>query len=168
MTHLAKYHTELIDHQEIQKPLPKRLHAIVQARLIFFLMQWGGPLQTQVLSEQNVLCGADRLVPDIAVVSTEAPDYGGDLKALDVLLAIEIASPGQKYNQLVAKCDRLHKGGARLCWIVLPAERQAFMYWREEVPVEVEVLRIYNGRAGDCTITTADLFAGLERYEETL
>jgi Uma2 family endonuclease len=162
----AIYHTELIDNQEIQKPVPKTLHAIVQGRLIFFLMQWASNMPALVLPEQNVLCGEDRLVPDITLIAMDGPFYDGDLRAADITLAIEIASPGQKYSQLIAKCERLHESGARMCWVILPSERKAVMHRRSELPEQVSVLRIFaDGRPEDCAIETAQLFASLEMYE---
>ncbi len=51
------YHTEFIDGQEVQKPLPKKLHALIQKFLLLALNR-ALPRDYEVLPELNVLCGA--------------------------------------------------------------------------------------------------------------
>lgn len=50
------YHTELIDGQEIQKPLPKKLHMLIQRYLTILLMNTL-PKQFEILPELNIWCG---------------------------------------------------------------------------------------------------------------
>jgi Uma2 family endonuclease len=120
------YHRELIDGREIEKHLPKKLHARVQAYLVRVL----GvklPKLYEALPELNVLCGEDRLVPDVTVMERSARYEDGDL-ADPPLLAVEIMSPGQTLSQLLDRCERLQKGGTPQCWIIWPERRQAWMY----------------------------------------
>lgn len=124
------YHTEFIDGREIQKPLPKNLHAFIQS----FLLQWCGrelPKQYRVVSELNVICGHDRLVPDAVVIPRSARFVDGDL-ADPALLAIEIMSPGQTLSDLLDRCERLVKAGTPVCWIIWPERRKAWTYTSEE------------------------------------
>ena len=60
----AAYHKELIDGRETDKPLPKNLHAFIQTFLAATLSA-SLPRRYRVATELNVLCGPDRLVPDI-------------------------------------------------------------------------------------------------------
>jgi len=122
------YHTELIDGAEVEKPLTKNLHSLIQSYLVgFFRLQ----LPTyRVMPELNVLCGSDRLVPDLVITKHGAKYIDGDL-AEAPLLAIEIISPGQTLGQLLDRCERLLKAGTPLCWVILPERKQAWSYVKE-------------------------------------
>lgn len=128
------YHTELIDGREIQKPLPKNLHAFVQT----YLLQWFGrqlPRPYRVVSELNVICGSDRLVPDVVIASRTARYIDGNL-ADPAILAIEIMSPGQTLSDLLDRCERLLAAGTSRCWIIWPDRRKAWTYTSEELLCE--------------------------------
>jgi Uma2 family endonuclease len=131
----AAYHKELIDGHEVEKPLPKKLHARVQAYLIRVLAMTI-PQSYEALPELNVLCGGDRLVPDITVTERSARYEDGDLADAPAL-AVEIMSPGQTLSDLVDRCERLHKAGAAQCWIIWPERRQAWMF----TPVSLEAAK---------------------------
>ena len=125
------YHTELIDGLEIEKPLPKRPHATVQT----FVIQWMGKnLQAgiDVLPELNVLCGSDRLVPDVTVAQQSARYVNGDL-ADGPDLAVEILSPGQSLADVLDKCNRLLRSGTAMCWIIWPEKRRAWNYSSDDL-----------------------------------
>ena len=78
----------------------------------------------RVLSELNVLCGDDRLVPDITVARRNAKYRDGDL-ADPASLCIEIFSPGQTFSTLLDRAERLVKAGTPVCWLIWPERRQA-------------------------------------------
>ena len=120
------YHTELIDGREIEKPLPKNLHAFVQTFLIGFFLRTLSA-RYRVASELNLLCGPDRLVPDLTVMARDARYLDGDL-ADAAVLAVEIFSPGQTVNDLFDKCRRITDAGTKLCWVIWPENRKAWMY----------------------------------------
>jgi Uma2 family endonuclease len=120
------YHLERIDGREVQKPLPKKLHALVQSYLIRILSVNTQP-NVRVLSELNVLCGDDRVIPDVTVVPRNARYIDGDL-ADPAILAVEILSPGQPLSILIDKAERLIKAGTPVCWIIWPERRQAWMF----------------------------------------
>jgi Uma2 family endonuclease len=120
------YHTELIDGREVEKPLPKNLHAFIQTFLAAaFLARL--PRRYRAATELNVLCGPDRVVPDVTVMERSARYENGDL-ADPPVLAVEIMSPGQTLSDLVDRCERLHKAGTPQCWIVWPERRQAWTF----------------------------------------
>ncbi|MGA8028155.1 MAG: Uma2 family endonuclease [Bryobacteraceae bacterium] len=158
-TATVEYHTELIDGQEIQKPLPKTLHGIVQARLIVELSKWAGKLRLIVSSEQDILCGPDRLVPDIVLAGEEGPFENGYIKAEDLELAVEIMSPGQTFSDLLSKCERLSHCGTRTCWMIWPKKRKAWVYSAPEQEVSSFTFRGHK-------ILLSVLFEGLDRYEK--
>ncbi len=121
------YHREFIDGVQIEKPSPKRPHWVTQS----FLIQWLGRTLTDknfdVMPEANVICGSDRLVPDIAVAPMNACYVDGDL--VDPLtLAVEIMSPGQTLVDITDKCNRLLRAGTQICWIIWPEKRLGWNY----------------------------------------
>ncbi len=123
--------TELIDGHEIQKPLAKRLHSIIQV----FLIQWFGrelPVGFDIGSELNVLCGPDRLVADVTIADASARYEQGDL-ADPALIAVEILSPGQTISDLFDKGNRLLRAGVKTCWIIWPEKRRTWIYTRQDL-----------------------------------
>ena len=122
----AAYHKELIDGHEVEKPLPKNLHAFIQT---FLAATFSArlPRRYRAATELNVLCGPDRLIPDITVMERSARYEDGDLADAPAL-AVEIMSPGQTLSDLVDRCERLHKAGTPQCWIIWPERRQAWMF----------------------------------------
>lgn len=132
------YHLELIDGREIEKPLPKKLHVFVQTYLASVLAR-DLPRAYRAGSELNVLCGADRLVPDVTVMKRDAKYIDGDL-ADPAVFAVEILSPSQTVGQLFDKADRLVRAGALMCWIIWPEKRRAWIYSADDVVEAREVL----------------------------
>ena len=125
------YHTELIDGVEVEKLLPKQVHGVVQ----MFLTQWMGrnlPPEFDALPELNVLCGPDRLVPDITVAQQSAHYVNGDL-ADGPELAVEIFSPGQLLADVLDRCSRLLKAGTAMCWIIWPDKRKVWNYSSDDL-----------------------------------
>ena len=120
------YHTELIDGLEVEKPPPKRPHGLLESFLASWLLR-RLPETLDVMTELNVLCGGDRLVPDLIVASGTAAYQNEDL-AEAPLLAIEILSEGQTISELVDRCTRLLPIGTGVCWIIDPAKRKAWNY----------------------------------------
>ena len=126
-----RHHLEIIDGRESEKPLPKKLHVFIQTYLIVALSR-ELPRRYRVASELNVLCGSDRLVPDVTVMMRDAKFIEGDL-ADPPVFAVEILSPGQTVGQLFDKADRLVRAGAQVCWIIWPERRKAWLYSAQDV-----------------------------------
>ena len=168
----ASYHLESIDGVEIEKPLPKRPHWVVQT----FLTQWFGRIVTDknydVMSEANVICGADRLVPDVALAPMNSRYLDGDLVDPPTL-AVEIISPGQTLVETIDKCNRLLRAGTQMCWIIWPEKRLAWNYSSEDLEkVTTQTGFSQNlifGYVGDRTLNDveslpiADIWAELDR-----
>lgn len=158
------YHVELINGREVPKPLPKRLHWLVQARLFRELLKWEAALNLEVGTEVDVFAGrssSERLIPDVAAVSTESA-YKDGILVSGALLAVEIMSPGQTIGQLFDKCELLHAGGTKYCWVIWPEKRTAWEYPAGGLPLPApDVLR-----AGTIEVQLADLFANLPDEQE--
>ncbi len=156
------YHSELIDGREIEKPLPKKLHAIIQSYLIHALGS-SLPEALRVLNELNVLCGRnheDRLVPDVTVAARNAAYRDGDL--LDpAILCVEILSPGQALSSLFDRAERLIAAGTPVCWIIWPERRQAWIYRQDAMHEAVERLSA-DPEHGELAISLAEMWAELD------
>ncbi len=127
----SAYHTELIDGLEVEKPLPKRLHGMLQAFITAWLLRHL-PQTLDVMTELNVICGADRLIPDIVVARGSAVYVNEDL-AEAPLLVVEILSPGQTISEMLDRCTRLLRFGTGTCWIIDPVKRKAWNYTRSDL-----------------------------------
>lgn len=80
--------------------------------------------------------------PDVAFVSCERWPRGRrvpDETAWDVVpdLAIEVNSPTNTANEIIAKIDEYFRAGVRRVWVVYPNARTVYLY---ESPKEVKIL----------------------------
>lgn len=154
------YHLERIDGQEIQKPLPKKLHFLIERYLVIVLSN-RLPKRYVAGPELNVLCGEDRLVPDVTVTERTARYDDGDL-ADPPLVAIEILSPGQTVGQLFDKADRLVRAGAPVCWVIWPERRQAWMYSSDLMIEAKEVLAASLSDGSSIEVSLPEMWAELD------
>ncbi len=154
------YHLELIDGREIEKPLPRKLHAFVQTYLLVVLSR-DLSREYRPASELNVLCGKDRLVPDVTVMSRDARYINGDL-ADPPIFAVEILSVGQTIGQPFDTADRLVRAGASVCWIIWPERRKAWLYSAEDVIEVHDSLTAALPQARSVSIPLSDIWAELD------
>ncbi len=153
------YHVELIDGREVEKPLPKKLHARIQKRILLELEKQIGNQPAEVLPALNVRCGEDRLVPDI-VVASENARYENDDLVEGAYLAVEILLPGQTIGFLFDKADRMVRTGTKCCWIIWPARKQAWIYTSDSLKEAHDALTAEGSVS--LRVECAQLFAGLE------
>ena len=155
----AAYHKELIDGREIEKPLPKKLHARIQAYLMRML-SLKLPRPYEALPELNVICGKDRLVPDITITERSARYEDGDLSDSPAL-AVEIMSPGQTLSNMFDKCERLHRASTPQCWVIWPESRQAWIFTPTSLEAAKEKLVAPVGDSS-VEISLAEMWAELD------
>jgi Uma2 family endonuclease len=122
---------ELIDGCEVVKPLAKKLHFLAQSYLAFALRR-DLPARFVCGAELSILCGANRIAPDVVVTTRQARFVDGCL-ADPPLLAVEILSPGLTIPGLFHKAQRLIDSGAPQVWIILPERRQAWSMRSQEI-----------------------------------
>lgn len=127
----TNYHVEKIDGREIQKPLPKLLHSRAQAHSMAALSAVI-PADYEVLSELNVICGEDRLIPDVVVTPRSARYVDGDL-ADPATVCVEIMSPGQTLSSVFDRAERLLNAGTAAVWIIWPERLQAWRYTAQDL-----------------------------------
>ena len=155
------YHVESIDGRETQKPLPKKSHFLIQRYLLLIFGRVLDEKQYLAGPELNVLCGQDRLVPDVVVVREGAEYKDGDLAEAPAL-AIEILSPGQTLSELLDKCDRLLRAGAPMCWIIWPERRKAWMYNVEDLNQAEESLMATLFDGSEIEVRLTEMWAKLD------
>lgn len=119
--------------------MPKKHYWLIQSYLIVKLASLAGK-RVRIGAEANVLCGEDRLVPDVIVVDRNARYLDGDL-AEPPVLAVEILSPGQSIGTLFDKAYRLLKAGTPCCWVIWPENRQAWICKLDGLEQAVECLQ---------------------------
>ena len=145
---VSLYHVEVIDGHPIQKPLPKRLHQIIQQR-IYDLLRTICPDTFEVYQELNYICSGQLYIPDVLVVSGTARYENDDLVEAPALI-VEVLSPGQTVGKLYDKAVDYLLDGVKDVWIVVPKRagytcrlngdliaRQSLAAIVDGVPVEV-------------------------------
>lgn len=160
-----QYHVELIDGREVEKPLPKHLHAMCQT---FVAEELNHAFQRQyrAVSELNILTGGrtpegrrEYIVPDITVMAPGMRYEDGDL-AESPLWAVEILSPGQTIDDVFVRAGRLLKLGCPLTWVIWPEKRQAWEYRPNDLTEKFDAL---TGELPDGTQVRVEL---AEMWEE--
>ena len=113
------------------------------------------------MSELNVLCGSDRLVPDVTVALRNARYQDGDL-ADPAILCAEILSPGQTVSNLFDKADRILKAGTPLCWMIWSERRKAWMYSLKDLVEAIDTLRVVLDDSDRVDIPLAEMWRELD------
>jgi Uma2 family endonuclease len=142
----SPYHVEVIDGNPVQKPLPKRLHQIIQQR-IYDLLRSTCPETFEVYQELNYICGGQLFIPDVVVCSAGAKYDNGDLVEPPALV-VEVLSPGQTVGQLYDKCLACLSDGVQDAWIVAP-RGAGYLVKPDGTLLKEEVLRTI---VGDLTV----------------
>lgn len=134
-----------------EKPMPTRLHALLQFALTAMLRAQNHP----AYPELTVCLSPTRyLVPDVAV----APDFEGPYPVSPVTLCCEILSPDDKLGAMFSKCEEYHAWGVPYCWVLDPIKRSAWAYHANLEPEHSTGTLA----AGDIYISTAELFSALD------
>lgn len=122
LTEIAEGNEVLSYETERNKPMPSLNHSIVQGNLI-------AELKVRYRKQYTILSEIDltmpekpNAVPDVAIYPKLKIDFLEDkitMKEMP-LVTIEILSPSQNENEMVAKAQRYFRAGVKSCWIVLP------------------------------------------------
>ncbi len=111
------------------KPMPDTIHAAIQMNIGIALAQLYHK-RFRLLSELALATIPDGTTPDIAVYPYFELDYQNrTAKRSDApLTCIEIQSPSQSAEEMVAKTRIYFNFGVKSCWIVVPAMQGIFVY----------------------------------------
>jgi Uma2 family endonuclease len=145
-----KPYCEYVDGVLHPKPMPTKLHALVQYLLITLLRKQG----LDALSEVTVRLSATKfLIPDVVAAPTLQSPYPTE----PVLLCVEILSPEDRVGAMLAKCELYHAWGVPFCWIIDPEKQTAWRYHSEGEPEHVERGGVLT--AGKLSIRLDELFS---------
>ena len=122
---------QLSDYErERGKPMPTLNHAYVQKNLLVGLDYRYRKTHT-VLSELNLtMPHRPDTVPDIAISPKLQIDFLHDVTSMTQmpLTVIEIVSPSQSNDDILAKFERYFRAGVQSCWLVLPSFKAISVY----------------------------------------
>jgi Uma2 family endonuclease len=152
----VKPYCEYIDGVVRQKPVPTSYHSLLQILLGALLTVRARQFYT--MSEVHVRIRPGKfLVPDLAVVRREMFERPYPTKP--VFLCIEIVSPDDRPEELLAKCEEYHAWGVPHCWVIDPEQRAAWIYDRHAESVKLSEAGTLV--AGEIEIPLIDLFSQL-------
>lgn len=105
------------------KPMPTLNHAYLQKNLLVSLDYRYRKTHT-VLSELSLtMPERPDAVPDIAIYPKLQIDFLHDIISMVEmpLTVVEIISPSQSQDEIIAKFERYFKAGIQSCWLVMPS-----------------------------------------------
>jgi len=113
---------EYVDGEVFEKPMPPKSHARVQARLIEIFYELRTQAPFIALPEMRMQTEPTRFrIPDVAVYVGAEPE--GDVPTQPPYIAIEILSPDDRMQYLLAKLKEYRNWGAAHVWVIDPASR---------------------------------------------
>ncbi len=121
---------ELTDYEiEREKPMPNRLHAFIQTRLVISLDKRHGK-KYDVATELTVDTPGKATTPDVVIMEKRPLDYFDDSprETIPPLVAIEIVSASQGFSIFKEKAERYFAFGVRSFWIVQPYFREIYVF----------------------------------------
>ena len=108
--------------QERGKPMPSKNHSLLQAETLFELkLQYGN--QFDVFPELSLELVSGKATPDLCIYEKTPRNWKVDVirTKQPPLLAIEILSPKQNFNDIVEKIEDIYfPAGMTSVWVILP------------------------------------------------
>lgn len=140
---------EYIDGVLRPKPMPTKLHALIQFLIVSLLLAQN----VDALAEVCVRVTPTKFfVPDVIADSRIQDPYPTE----PVILCVEILSPDDRLSSAFAKCEAYHEWGVPCCWVVDPLKQSAWEYH-----IGIDPNRIDSSgtlRARNLSIRLSDLF----------
>jgi Uma2 family endonuclease len=120
--------------EERGKPMPSQNHAAVQANLI---LEFGANRECRPFSELTLEIDGVNYTPDLCVYPRHALNWRRDVirRTDPPLLAVEILSPSQGYQEVQEKVAVYLAHGVKSCWVVSPFARTVTVYLPDGEPV---------------------------------
>jgi Uma2 family endonuclease len=113
------------------KPMPNLTHGAIQANLIFEL-KMAYRSEYRIASEVTLATLPDGSTPDVLIYPLMPLGFGDEpAKRTDApMVCIEIQSPSQSMEHMVAKTNVYFSFGVQSCWVVLPSIQAVMVYDR--------------------------------------
>lgn len=121
---------EISDYElERGKPMPSKIHSIVQSKLLFLLNMYHG-MRFDIFSELEIELNFQRSVPDISLYPKGQLDMSFDEVRVTQApsLTIEILSPTQALGDLLIKMKKNIDQGVKSVWIILPETKTVYVF----------------------------------------
>ena len=146
---------------ERNKPMPSLNHSLIQANLIFQIIQ-AYRKHYSVASELSLDLSDWESVPDLSIYPKLIFDSQNDVvqMTLPPLCTIEIISPSQSINELKAKANNYFSHGVKSCWIVVPVLENIYVF---SSPTEYQIFRAHETLRDemlDISISLKEVFEG--------
>jgi Uma2 family endonuclease len=111
----------------VERTLPTLVHGQIQALLIVLLAQLLPRLQLTLITEPRLQIESDLYrVADVAVYQGPRPE--GRYGTSPPLIAIEIVSPDDRYNDLTERLEDYRRWGVKHVWLVDPQRKRLWEY----------------------------------------
>lgn len=127
---------EYVDGEIFEKPMPPKSHSRVQARLIILFHEFRKAAPFSALPELRSRTDETRVrIPDVAVYIGEPEE---EVPSTPPYVAVEILSPDDKAQYLMAKLKEYRAWGAAHIWVINPADQSLSIFGSDglrEVPV---------------------------------
>jgi Uma2 family endonuclease len=125
---------------EIEKTMASKNHAKIQSRLAKIL---GNAYDENfdIFTEFEVEIVGKKVIPDVSIYPIEPSDWDNDVIRGDTapILAIEILSPRQAFDEVVTKIKEVYfPAGSKSAWIVLPKTRMVMLFTPDD---EIQTFR---------------------------
>ena len=125
---------------EIEKTMASKNHAKIQSRLAKIL---GNAYDENfdIFTEFEVEIVGKKVIPDVSIYPIEPSDWDNDVIRGDTapILAIEILSPRQAFDEVVTKIKEVYfPAGSKSAWIVLPKTRMIMLFTPDD---EIQTFR---------------------------
>ena len=126
-TSYEDYDREYLDGEVVERPLPDYRHSRTQFRLCVLFGRLGERVPLYGCTELRSRVAATRVrIPDVSIYAGKEPTEW--FPAEPPLIAIEIVSPDDRHQDLLAKLEEYRRWGARHVWLVHPHTRKLYVY----------------------------------------
>jgi Uma2 family endonuclease len=125
---------EYLDGAVAERNVGKRKHAFTQTEVVIRLKTLLSGKPVFALVEQRVRVASSRVrVPDVCVV----PDGDDEVISEPPLLCVEVFSPEDRWNRVNESVSDYQNMGVPCVWVIHPYLRQAWIFDREQPPVQI-------------------------------
>ncbi len=145
---------EFVDGSVVERNMGNRTHSLIQARLVEIFYEIRKSHALWAMPELRHRVAPDRFrIPDVAVYRDQPP--GEEVPTTPPFVAIEIASPDDRWSEIVAKLAEYDRWGVAHVLLVDPGNRRLFLYSNARLN-EVDAFEIPEF---GCRIQAGEIFA---------
>jgi Uma2 family endonuclease len=122
-----EHDAEFVHGEIVERSMPDRLHARIQALLSFFFESLRAAHALFAYTELRMKLAPDVYrIPDVAIFSGAAPEV--DVPETPPLIAIEILSKDDRHSDLMRKLEEYRAWGVPHIWVIDPNTKRFAVY----------------------------------------